>query len=219
MRYCEKCRVKVRGEETRCPLCQNRLTGSAEENVYPSIPTVYKQNELFFKSLIFSTITAGVVCAAINLILPQSGYWSVFVLLGILCFWISLSYALRKKDNIPKSISNQVFILSILSVGWDWFTGWHGWSVNYVLPISFSVALLSLAIIAKVIKLPAEDYIVNLVVDIVFGIAPLILYIAGLVGPVIPSVICTSLSIISLSALILIEGKRVLREIIKNFHL
>lgn len=219
MRYCEKCRVKVRGKETHCPLCQNRLTGSAEESCYPSVPILYKQYEPFFKSLIFSTIAASVICAAVNLILPKSGYWSIFVILGILYFWVSFAYTLKKKDNIPKSISNQAFILSLLSLGLDWFTGWHGWSLNYVLPISFSVALLSLAIVAKVIKLPAEDYIVNLIVAIVFGFVPFILYVSGFVQSVIPSVICISLSVLSLSALILFEGNEVLGEIVKNFHL
>lgn len=219
MKYCGKCKVSFRGEETVCPLCQNRLSGVDEKAIYPMVPTIYRQFELFFKLLIFSTIIAGVTCVAVNLILPQSGYWSVFVVLGILCFWISLLYALRKKDNIPNNITAQVFILSTLSFGWDWFTGWRGWSLSFVIPISCSVAMLSLAIIAKVTKMPAGDYIIYLIVDIVFGTVPLIFYLTGLVGFVIPSIICISLSALSLSALILFEGKNVLREIIKSFHL
>lgn len=219
MKYCEKCKVSVRGKEMVCPLCQNRLSGTDEEGLYPSVPTIYRQYELFFKLLIFSTIAVGVICVAVNLIFPQSGYWSVFVVLGVLCFWISLPYALRKKDNIPNNITAQVFILSVLSLGWDWFTGWRGWSLNFVIPISCSIAMVSLAIIARVTKIPAEDYIVYLIVDIMFGIVPLFFYLTGHVGFVIPSVVCIALSILSLSGLILFEGKNVLREIIKNFRL
>ena len=34
MKYCEKCGVKVRGAETVCPLCQQKLSGQAEAESY-----------------------------------------------------------------------------------------------------------------------------------------------------------------------------------------
>lgn len=219
MKQCKKCGVSIRGNESICPLCQSELSGTDEDEVYPFVPTIYRQYELFFKLLIFSSVAAGVICVAVNLILPGSGYWSVFAVLGIICFWISLLYALHRKDNVPGNITAQVFLLSVLSIGWDLLTGWQGWSLNFVIPISCSVAMLSLAIIVTVTKVPAEDYIVNLVVDIVFGIVPLIFYLTGLVDNVIPSIVCISLSILSLSALILFEGKSVVQEIVKNFRL
>jgi hypothetical protein len=219
MKYCDKCKVTIRSNEAVCPLCQNRLVGTEGEEIYPEVPTIYRQFEMFFKLLILSTILAGVGCVAVNLILPQGGYWSVFVVLGILCFWISLAYAVKKKDNIPKNITVQVVILSLLSIGWDWLTGWRGWSLDFVLPITCIAAMISLSIIARVTKMPAGDYIVYLIVDIVFGIVPLIFYLTGLVGIVIPSVICIALSLLSLSVLILFEGKNMLQEIERNFHL
>ena len=218
MKYCVKCGVKVHGAENVCPLCQHSLSGESEERVYPPVPTVYRQHEIFFKILILSTIAAGVACCAVNLLLPQHGYWSVFVILGILCFWISLAYAVRRKDNIPKNITVQVFLISVLGLGWDLLTGWRGWSLNFVIPIACSVALLSLAIIAKVMKIPPGDYIVYLIVDILFGIAPLVFYLTGLVSIALPSIICISLSILTLSALIVFEGKNMFQEMIKRFH-
>lgn len=187
--------------------------------MYPLIPTVYRQHEMFFKVLTLSTIVGGVVCAAVNLLLPQSGYWSVFVVFGILCFWISLAYAVRKRNNIPKNITVQVLIVSVLSLGWDWLTGWRGWSLDFVIPIACSVALLSLAIITKVMKMPPGDYIAYFIVDIVFGIVPLVFYLTGLVSIVIPSVVCIALSVLSLSALIVFEGKNILQELAKRFHI
>lgn len=218
MRVCKKCGVKVRGAETCCPLCQHRLSGEPEAEVYPQIPTVYRQHELFFKCLILSSVATGVVCAAVNLLIPGGGWWSVFVALGILCFWVSLAYAVRKKDNIPKNITVQVFLVSVLSFGWDWLTGWRGWSLDFVIPIACGAAMLSLFIIAKVMKLPPEDYIVYFMVDILFGVIPLVFYLTGLIRIAVPSVVCISLSFLSLSALIVFEGKEMLRELIRRFH-
>jgi len=219
MKYCEKCGVKVRGVEIVCPLCQQKLSGEAEEGIYPPIPTVYRQYETFFRALILFTIAVGVTCGAVNLLLPQRGYWSVFVALGLLCFWISLAYAVRKRDNIPENITVQVFLVSALGLVWDWLTGWRGWSLDFVLPIACSMALLSLAILAKVLKMPPGDYLVYLNMDIVFGIAPLVFYLTGLVHIPLPSIICISLSILTLSALIVFEGKNMLEEMSRRFHI
>ena len=182
------------------------------------MPTVFRQNEHFFKVLILVTIAVCVVCGAVNLLLRR-GYWSLLVALGVLCFWISLASAVRKRDNIPESITVQVFLVSALGLVWDWLTGWRGWSVDFVLPIVCSMALLSLAILAKVLKMPPGDYLVYLNVDIVFGIAPLVFYLTGLVHIALPSVICISLSILTFSALILFEGRNMREEMDRRFHI
>lgn len=218
MRTCKKCGVKVRGTETFCPLCQHRLLGEPEEAVYPEIPTVYRQHELLFKCLILISVAVGVICAAVNLLVPGGGFWSFFVALGILCFWVSLAYAARKRDNIPQNITAQVFLVSVLSFGWDCLTGWHGWSLDYVIPIACGTAMLSLFILAKVMKLPPEEYILYFMVDILFGVVPLVFYLAGLIHVAVPSVVCISLSFFSLSALLVFEGKAMLRELTRRFH-
>ena len=218
MRRCEKCNVFVRGDEKACPLCQHTLTGTCEEAVYPNLPTVYRQFQLFFKLLIFFTAAAGICCVAVNLILPQSGMWSLFAVLGIVCFWVCLAYAVRKKDNIPEGITKLVVIVSLLALGWDRLTGWHGWSLNFALPFACITAMVSMAVVAKVLRMPAGDYVVFLVADIVFGIVPLVFYLTGLLSYVIPSVLCFALRLLLLSALILFEGKNMLREVQKRFH-
>ena len=219
MKHCDKCNVNVRGNETVCPLCQNILSGKDEEAIYPEVPTLYKQFNLFFKLLILYTIIGCVICVAVNIILPQSGYWSVFVLLGSFCFWIALAYAVKKKDNIAKDITVLIFIASALCVLWDWSTGWYGWSLNFAFPIACSFAMVALAVMAKVLKLQGGDYIIYLFVDVFFGAVPILFYVAGLISIMIPSVICIALSVVSISALIIFERKNLLDEIKKNLHL
>ena len=219
MKYCEKCRVHIKGGAALCPLCQNKLSGPAEDELYPVIPTIYKQHELFFKLCIFSTVVAGVISAAVNLMLPESGNWSVYVALGIVCFWISLTIAIKKRSDIPNNITNQVVIITVLSVGWDYITGWRGWSLDYFIPIAFIAAMVSLAIVAKVMRLPIGDYFLYLFVDIIFGIVPFILYLSGVLHTAIPSIICIAVSIMSFAALLLFEGKFMRLELSRRFHL
>jgi hypothetical protein len=218
MKHCDKCNVNIRGNETVCPLCQNSLQGAAHEEVYPDVPSTYRQFSLFFKLLILCTIAGCITCVAINIILPKSGFWSVLVLLGALSFWTTLAYAIRKKDNIAKDITVWVLIISLFSIVWDCSTGWHGWSLNFAFPIACGFSVVSLTILSKVMKLRGEDYIIYLVVDICIGAVPILLFAAGIISVVIPSAICMALSIVSITALILFEGKNILDEIKKNFH-
>jgi hypothetical protein len=110
-------------------------------------------------------------------------------------------------------------LIAVLSVGWDHATGWRGWSLDYLIPIVCIVAMISLAVIAKVTKMPIGDYFVYLFADITFGIVPLVFYLTGLLHVVIPSIVCIAFSVISFTALLLFEGKFMRLELTRRFHL
>ena len=219
MRFCDKCKVNIRGTATFCPLCQSELTGEMDAPVYPRIKTLYQRLGLFFKLLILGTVVAGVASVAVNLILPQTGYWSLLVLCGIGCFWVSFFFIIRKRHNLPKSMLYQVVLISVISILWDNLTHWRGWSLDYVIPITCVAAMVSMAVVAKVLHMPVSDYIVCIIADTIFGIVPILFYVFDMVNVVIPSIICISISVISLVTLILFEGKNIRMEIIKRLHI
>lgn len=219
MKYCEKCKLSVRGNLKRCPLCQAQLSGEGEEPLFPDIPpTIYKQYKLFFKLLILASVVAVVVCMSIDLILSDTISWSFFVLFGIICFWISLFIATKQRHAIPQNITRQVFVVSVFSVLWDYFTTWKGWSVNYAIPIICTIAMISLLTLAKIIKMKEEDCIFSLVVTVCFGLIPLVLLLIGKIYVRIPTLICVAVSIIVTAILILFEGKVLIQELKRKFH-
>lgn len=219
MKYCEKCKINVRGNIKNCPLCQNKLSGSSDEILYPKLETVFKQYKIFFKFLILITAIISVTSLAVNLLIPQSGIWSLFVVFGIICFWICLVTAYKRRNNLAKNISSQVFLISILCIIWDIVTGWRGWSLSYVLPISCTAAIFSLVILSRLLKFAPADYIVCLATDILLGIIPLIFFLSGLASTGIPSVICTGLSVIAFIFILLFEGKEIKIELAKRLHI
>lgn len=220
MKYCEKCRVSVRGMQERCPLCQRRLVGDGEmEECYPQIRTIYKQYRMFFKILIFSTITLGITAAAINLILPDTGRWALFVNLGIAGFWISMYLAVRRKNSLPQSIIFQAVFVSVFSVVWDLITHWRGWSISYVIPGVLVVSMISMTVIARVMRVPASEYLICLVLDIIFGFVPIVFYVLDLLIMPIPSVICISCSMVCLAGILIFQGEEIKKELVRRFHL
>lgn len=220
MLYCKSCKIRLLGKYRRCPLCKGDLSGEADaENVFPTVLPQMETHHALFAWLAFGSAAAAAVCAAVNLILPSDGWWCGFVICGIISSWISLALVLKKKANIPKTVLWQVGILSLLAYVWDRFTGSKGWSLNFVLPILCTSAMVAMSVIARVKKLNIQNYIFYLVIDCVFGILSFTLLAAGKITEVIPSAICFASTVIFLAALLIFQGKALLAEIQRRFHL
>lgn len=220
MQYCEHCKVNIRGKRKYCPLCQNTLQGNGNEDdeIVPAIPVTYHYN-LIVRIMMFISICIVVISFAINATFHVDVNWPMFILAGILCIWISLAMVIRKRHNVPKGIIWQVTIISVLTVIWDWRTGWHGWSLDFVIPIALVVAMIVMAVTAKIMHLKIRDFIIYLLLDAIFGIIPFIFLLFGILKVVYPSIICVTVSAISLSALLLFGGENIREELDKRMHL
>ena len=98
-------------------------------------------------------------------------------------------------------------------------TGYTGWSVDYVLPISLIAAMLAMAVTSRILKLPIEQYIYYMILDIIFALVPLILILTGAVTLIPLSLASVAASVLSLAALVIFEGRAVKAEIIRRTHL
>jgi len=221
MQYCTHCRVKIKGENTVCPLCAGILDGKGDSNeeVFPFIPTIYQEFNLFIRVLILISIVVVVASFAVNIIFTKESRWSLPVAAGVMCMWVSLFFIIRKKNNIAKTIFWQVGVISILSLIWDKSMGFIGWSIDYVIPSVCVLAMIVMAIGAKILKISVRDLIIYLLIDAIFGLVPAIFIIFGWLNVIFPSVICVASSIISLSALILFEGDNMKNELKKRMHI
>lgn len=221
MKTCEKCAVTVAGDAIKCPLCQNALTEEEQEQdaVFPFIPIVKYEYSLLYRILQLCSAFAVIVSCIVNWMFPKSGLWSLFVVAGVACVWISISIAVRKRHNILKNMAYQVSIISVLSVLWDLFTGWRGWSTDFVIPIAFACAMVATTILARVLKMQVGDYIIYLFLLILYGIIPTAFVLSGLSGIVYPSLICVAGSLLSLAVLLIFEGKNMIEELKRRLHL
>lgn len=221
MQKCDKCKITLQGDYRVCPLCGSIVQSNEEssEDVFPYIPTIYQEFNIFIRILIFLSIAAVVISFAINVMFTGDSRWSLLVAAGIACMWLSLFIIIRKKNNIPKTILWQVFLFGILSVLWDSSMGWRGWSIDYVIPSICVGAMIVMAIAAKLLKTEVRDLIVYLMVDVLFGFIPIIFILFGYLNVTFPSVICVATSAISLAALIIFEGDNMKSELNKRMHI
>lgn len=221
MKYCNYCQVHIREDRKECQLCGNVLTddGRGEyEQVFPNIPPAY-EHHLAIRIMAFISIITVVVNFAIYVMFPTDIKWPVFVVFGLLSMWLSLIMVIIKRHNIPKNIMWQVIIVSLLSVFWDWRTGWRGWSIDFVIPIACIAAMLVMYVTAKIMKLSVRDYIIYSLIDGIFGIIPILFIVFGWINVFYPSIICAGMSIIFVSAIFIFQGENIKLELHKRMHI
>lgn len=220
MKNCPSCHVSVTGDPSSCPLCQGDLQGDAEDNApFPSVPLLMQKNKHFLRSVAFLTVAAAIICVLINLANTEAGWWSLFVVGGIATFWLAFLFIVQKRGNLHKTITWLVAILCGVSAIWDISTGYHRWSVNFVIPITCTSAMIAMNVISRVLKLDVRDYLIYLCIDAIFCITSLFLLIFGELTVVIPSLICAACSLLFLAALFIFEGKTLLEELQRRMHI
>jgi hypothetical protein len=188
------------------------------EDIFPDIPPAY-EHHLALRILIFISFAAVVASFAIRMIFPTDTNWPVFVIFGLISMWLGLIVVVRKRHNTPKTILWQVAVVSLLSVFWDWQTGWHGWSLDYLIPIVYVTAELVMYISAKIMKLGIRDYLTYALLDGLFGVLPLLFILFRWVKTLYPSILCAAFSVIFLAAIFIFQGDQIKKELNKKMHI
>lgn len=221
MKYCDKCGISVTGERHRCPLCQHSLIGKSDgsECMLPYVPTIVKRFGIMLRIAAFAAIACGVLSVMVNMAIPQSGWWSLAVVGGIVCLFISVTCGITRWSNPPKNILYQLIIVSGCTVLWDAFTGWKGWSIDYVLPCLCVSAMIGLTLISKLLRQEAHDSMLYWLLAGMFGLIPIIFLATGVIHVKYPSLICVALSLLLIAALSIFEGRKVVLELKRRFHM
>ncbi|MEA4893112.1 MAG: DUF6320 domain-containing protein [Peptococcaceae bacterium] len=201
------------------PAAGDRESAGGDGRSYPYLPYAVPPHLKLIRLLQLGTIAAAAICVVINYALPSRGWWSLFVIAGTASFWLTFAIAMYKRHNIPKNLVWQTALISLLALGWDIFTGFRGWSVDYVIPVLCIGTMACLAVWARIKKLRTEDYLIYLILDSIFGILPALLLLLGIPHVNFPSTICIAVSIVSLSSLWLLEGNALWAEICRRLHI
>ncbi len=221
MLWCSKCGVKLAGSPRYCPLCQEEPSGTAEPagNVFPVIRPVKNVYRGLITFIGFCSVAVVIISVVVNIGIPKTGWWSVFVFAGLASLWVTFLVGMKKRRNIPKNILLQAIVLPIIVFLWDVLTGFHKWSLNFVIPILYGCSMIGMAVFARIRKLQGPDFIIYFVILSIISILSLLLIIFQVVSIVYPALVCFGLSVISLAYLSIIEGKNLISEIRKRMHL
>ena len=189
------------------------------EPEYPEPDVPRKLKVRIFHIYSFICLAAILAFIALNFMFHPKTHWSLFTAAGIGSMWLATWIGVSKRYNLMKNLMWQLILMSAGSFLWDLSTGWHGWSVDFILPAVCISVSLSLLIIAKIQGQSAREYMIYFVMSGLYGtILPLILLLAGVTKFQILSLVCIIVCSLILLSLLIFRWKELQEEMKKNFH-
>ena len=146
--------------------------------------------------------------------------WTLFTAGGIASMWIASTIGFFKRHNLLKNTMWQLVLVTVGCIVWDLLTGWHGWSVDFVLPGLSIGVLCSMMVISYIQKYPLRECMIYLVMAAVYGfLLPLILVLTGTVTWKLPSLLGAVFCLLFVAGLVLFKGREFKEEMGKNLHI
>ena len=196
--------------------------GISSEEVKPVFPKPHvlsEQEMKVYKIYSFLCIALVAVMLVTDWNFHPQVRWTLFTAGGVTTMWIASSIGFFKRYNLLKNVMWQLFIGTIICFIWDVLTGWHSWSVDFVLPIMSVATLAAMFVIAKVQKSPVREYLIYEIMAAGYGlILPVILLLCKAVKNPTVSMFGALICFLFLVGVILFKGKEFKEEMHKNLH-
>lgn len=200
-----------------------RELGIHAEMVEPDFPEPDVPGELemkVYKGFTLLCLAAVILMFALHWNHRPEVPWTLFSAGGIASMWLASTIGFFKRHNLLKNTMWQLVVVTVGCIIWDVLTGWHGWSVDFVLPILSIGILFSMLVISYIEKYPLRDCMIYLVMAAGYGfLLPLILVLAGTVTLKLPSLLGAGFCLLFVAGLVLFKGKELKEEMGKNFHI
>ena len=201
-------------------LKKEEISYKEEKNKFPGCGEIQqKEDRKVMQIFSFLCIVVAVVCGMLNYLTLETLNWFWFAAAGCFCGWLVVFVAYAKRRNILKNETWQLLIITVLCILWDHFTGWRGWSLDFVFPFGSLSVLGSVPVIARVNHLESEEYLYYFMQAAMIGCVPLILLWTDLVHYKIPSVVCVGISFLVLAGLFIFQKKNMTREFHKKLRM
>lgn len=217
MSKCVKCNVSVDTLSDRCPLCNSEIKLS-KNTTYPKLKTKLTRN-LFRRIVFVIAVAICIVVALINYLLTPNIKWSLFVILQIFLMYYVFYHVLDGRKKVVKLL----FILNIfvcaLSIFWDYYVGFRGWSINYVFPslcITYGIFMIILRFVNYFAFRENSSYIYF---NVCLEFLPILLLNLDKISVGILAYLSAILGIINLFVLIIFDGSSLKSDIARKLHI
>ncbi|HAJ69942.1 MAG: DUF6320 domain-containing protein [Alkalibacterium sp.] len=221
MKHCPECHADLKGEWSTCPLCESDLKvekcDEREETDFPDIPLRFNRKKIRY-ILSLASVLITLLYFIAHFIWRFEFFNLEYVLFGIMIMWLMMVVIVRKRRNIVKGIAYILFLISIISLYFDYINGWLGWSLTFVIPIVCVSALLSMFISIQLVNLKAKDYILYLQLAAIIGLIPAVFLILDWVVFLLPSLLSVLLSLLMSVAVFFKHRRAVISELEKRMH-
>ncbi len=184
MNKCSKCGVFVYENQSCCPLCFEKFSNNKETVIsYPKYEDIIKNRTPLKNLPLFLSISAGVICFFINLLMVGSRWWSIIVIFSLIYSNVTLWLVNSKKLHFGRKVLIDYLILAITLIIIDIVTGMRFWSTDYVFPfLSFATTcyLMYLSLRTRAMFVEYFGYIlVSMIISFIPAAISFVLLIIG----------------------------------------
>ncbi|MFA5542416.1 MAG: DUF6320 domain-containing protein [Bacilli bacterium] len=222
MKKCSKCKVEVNTIRKTCPLCGQFLENPDKEEftqIYPTYVNEAKKIDLFLRILLFISVTVMATVLLINFLTYDGVSWSLYVVIGVVYAWILWRSTIKSKRNVASRLLVQMIALSLTVYGIEEISNTGNWALDYIIPFICVATTLSIVILIFSKKMLYSDYLFYLLLSIIIGFVPLILYLTQIINVLWPSITAAGVSSITTLGMIIFADRATKDELKRRFHL
>lgn len=220
MSRCRQCNIEVLDETARCPLCNTVLDETVEmENMYPDIRLKTRKLVLFSRIYLFLAVVIEMVLIDICVLSDVQSLVYIISGLVLLFGYIVIKYAILGTSGYMAKTVVLTVIAVIMLVAIDFFVGYNGWSVNYVLPSG--ILLIDAGILALMVinRKNWQSYLMIQIFMVICSVVVVILNVFHIVTKPVVSVMALNTSVTLLLGTVIIGGRRARVELKRRFHI
>lgn len=221
MRECKKCHVEILDDTTICPLCKSVLETTGEEpfhNGYPDVKAVSRKLSFVVRLYSFLAIVVEAALITINYLTYRGIWWSAISGIIILYFFITLNYSLQKNNGYKTVILVQLTGAVLLVIASDFIVGYHGWSVNYVLPASILLLNATIGILMVVNASNWQSYLLMQFLTVLLSCGCVVLWKFDLITSPILTFVALAVSLCFVLGTLIFGERKAKAELKRRFH-
>lgn len=214
---CNKCNVELDTISDVCPLCNSEIR-KKDDTSYPFIKNNLTKESLM-KKIFFINCIICIIIVLINYFCTPDIKWSIFVVIQLILTYFIFCKILTGRNKILRLLFMLNFIICVVSIFWDYYVGFSGWSLNYVFPslcISYGIFMILLRFINYFAFKEHTSYIY---LNVCIAFIPLILMKLGIITFPLLAVISFVMGIVNILILIVFGWSNFKEDIRKKLHM
>ena len=217
MTKCNKCNVELDTISDVCPLCNSEIKNK-DTSSYPFIKNNLTKSSLM-KKIFFINCIICIIIILINYFCTPNIKWSIFVVIQLILTYFIFCKILTGRNKIIRLLFMLNFIICIISIFWDYYVGFSGWSINYVFPslcISYGIFMIILRFINYFAFKENTSYIY---LNVCIAFIPLLLVKLEMITFPLLAIISFAMGVINILILIIFGWSNFKEDIRKKLHM
>ncbi len=220
MSKCRQCNVILHDNTQICPLCKcvTEQYGPSE-NLYPDIRIIARKRNLVVRIFLFLSILLEVLFVYLNLKWNSEIWWSAITGAGFAyLYFVARFVVLNDNAGYRSKFLTLTFFGILYVILIDYIIGYHGWSVNFVLPGGLLLVDLFILVLMFVNRRNWQSYLMLEICMIFLSAVPLLLIRLGIVTETFISGFAFTVSVLLFLGTLIIGDRRARSELRRRFH-